>query len=524
MPKHRLHIPDGATAQALSRELYRRAAAGYESAERWREAAECWTEMGDPRRAGELFLRGGDLERAAEALFDAGQAAAALDLYRRWQEALTEGDVFGRFRALLGETACLAAVHESRSAAPVRRRFRQARSLLDAEADRPGPLQASFWLALAALGRRLDRFDLVQEGFEQALASLPEDSRKRRLSAASSYLKAVRMRGDELLSGRLEELVATYGGVGEEAVRERQRIVERHDFRDGRHDVLHFTAPEQHRAWSELAEVEDDPEVDDFLRALAPPSMVYVPAGTFLMDPDDEEDGSGGDEPRRIFQPGYYMDRYPVTWDDYQRFVDADGYLNAEHWTPNGWQLINQRAWSGPRSEAPDSPRHPATGVSWFEAAACAAWAGKALPSERQWQKAAGWDPSYRRPRRYPWGDEWGEARCNTREAGLFRTVSVEQYSPQGDSAYGVADLGGNVNELCRSLFHQPRSDAEDPAREDSLCVCGASWDDEGSVWSRCAHRDEAVASVWSYDVGFRCVWPSGEVLPAADNEGGDEE
>lgn len=126
--------------------------------------------------------------------------------------------------------------------------------------------------------------------------------------------------------------------------------------------------------------------------------------------------------------PAFYLDRFPVTRRDYQRFL-AD---TPDHPPPPSW--LSRRA-------PPGYEEHPVTEVRWHDAQAYAAWAGKRLPTVAEWQQAAsgaqGW--------RYPWGHQFATARCNTREARLGGTTPVGHYSPLGDSPAGVADLAGNV-------------------------------------------------------------------------------
>jgi formylglycine-generating enzyme required for sulfatase activity len=126
--------------------------------------------------------------------------------------------------------------------------------------------------------------------------------------------------------------------------------------------------------------------------------------------------------------PAFYLDRYPVTNAAYEIFLK----FNPNHQPPPHW----------PDRTAPsDLSDHPVVRVSWSDAQAYAAWAGKRLPTASEWQRAAGGAQS----RRYPWGHRFAPDRCNTREAGVKGTTSVGTYSPRGDSPYGVGDMSGNV-------------------------------------------------------------------------------
>jgi hypothetical protein len=145
-------------------------------------------------------------------------------------------------------------------------------------------------------------------------------------------------------------------------------------------------------------------------------TMVTVPAGEFQM----------GEEKQRVHVDTFQIGKYAVTNAQYKRFVDATGHPPPPYW------------------EGRDCPAgkaiHPVVFVSWYDAEAYVKWAGKRLPTEEEWEKAArGTDG-----REYPWGD-WEEGRCNTREAGIGDTTPVDQYSPLSDSPYGCVDMAGNV-------------------------------------------------------------------------------
>jgi len=145
--------------------------------------------------------------------------------------------------------------------------------------------------------------------------------------------------------------------------------------------------------------------------------MVLVPAGEFYFGPDRV----------KLSLPDFYIDRFPVTNAEYKKFVEATGAPEPTHWRRGTW----------PEGKAD----HPVVNVTWEQAAAYAEWAGKRLPTEEEWEKAArGTDG-----REWPWGSTFDPSRCNTNESGIWDTTSVGKYSPAGDSPYGAADMAGNV-------------------------------------------------------------------------------
>ena len=158
----------------------------------------------------------------------------------------------------------------------------------------------------------------------------------------------------------------------------------------------------------------------------------------------------------------FRIGRYPVTNSQFQAFVDADdGYCN-----PAWWEDME-------RSEPSDPPRlseanYPREKVSWYEATAFCRWLtqkyleqgmlaeGKLihLPTEWEWQQAAtGGDPDSV----YPWGTEWGPARCNYVESFLNRTIAVGMY-PHGCWHQGPLDMSGNVDEWCLNKYDDPKA------------------------------------------------------------------
>lgn len=150
--------------------------------------------------------------------------------------------------------------------------------------------------------------------------------------------------------------------------------------------------------------------------------MIRIPAGAFLYGECEET----------LDLPEFWIGKTPVTNADYARFTASTDAEPPKHW--------------GGSSPPEQIANHPVVYVSWQDAQAFCEWAGKRLPTEAEWGKAArGMDG-----RRYPWGD-WQEGFCNTKEADIGTTSPVGQFSPPGDSPYGCVDMAGNVFEWTAS-------------------------------------------------------------------------
>jgi iron(II)-dependent oxidoreductase len=216
----------------------------------------------------------------------------------------------------------------------------------------------------------------------------------------------------------------------------------------------------------------------------APPAspsgaMIEVPAGEFEMGAVGELDVG---TPRRVFAydnespahavfvPAFKIDRRLVSNEEFARFVAEGGYRRREFWDEEGWAWREKEDWQHPLywlrddggasswsvrtmfDEVPLPPRHPVTGVSWYEAEAYARFAGKRLPTEAEWEKAAAWDDAGQRKRLFAWGDDAPNVGLCNSSFSFWGTTPVGAF-PAGASASGCLDMNGNVWEWTDSKF-----------------------------------------------------------------------
>lgn len=191
-----------------------------------------------------------------------------------------------------------------------------------------------------------------------------------------------------------------------------------------------------------------------------PAAEVFVPGGPFEMGTSLDPWALDNERPaHRVEVASFLLDKYPVTNGRYLRFIDEDGYRRPELWTAAGWRHITENRIRAPRFWRRDGDRwfrrvfgttepiveaEPVVHVSYHEARAFARWAGRRLPTEAEWEKAARFDPVSGRSRRYPWGDaEPTAAHANLGQRHL-RPAPIGAY-PRGVSAFGAHQLIGDV-------------------------------------------------------------------------------
>eukprot|EP01052_Picozoa_sp_SAG31_P033534 SAG31_NODE_3805_length_3866_cov_2.814972_2_plen_612_part_00 len=286
-------------------------------------------------------------------------------------------------------------------------------------------------------------------------------------------------------------------------------------------------------------------------RTLAESYWVAVPGGTHKLGCISPADGGGSsfvfDQEKwahEIHLEPFDISRTPVTNRDFAAFVDAGGYTSNEHWSFEGWRwrlegdVKKPMYWSSPPGSASDLTQksercwcirrfgkdvplkelacHPVEHLSWWEAEAYCVWAGVRLPTEAEWEVAAGASES-----RYPWGDEFF---CLDHESSAARgappanvegvgTVDVEHFA-RGDSSLGCRQMIGNVWEWTSSTFYPFPGYALDwPYRENSAPWFGFSKVCKGGSWSTSAllchsrHRNfYGMGDRREVAVGFRVV------------------
>jgi gamma-glutamyl hercynylcysteine S-oxide synthase len=198
------------------------------------------------------------------------------------------------------------------------------------------------------------------------------------------------------------------------------------------------------------------------------PAEVLVPGGPFTMGTSAEPWALDNERPAHTVDvPAFWLDTTPVTCGDYLAFMADGGYRDPRWWAPEGYTQIHRHSLTAPlfwRREGtgwvrrrfgvtePVPPDEPVLHVSWYEADAYARWAGRRLPTEAEWEKAARHDPETGLSRRYPWGDaDPAPDRANLAQRHL-RPAPAGAY-PGGASPLGVRQLIGDVWEWTSGDF-----------------------------------------------------------------------
>ena len=250
------------------------------------------------------------------------------------------------------------------------------------------------------------------------------------------------------------------------------------------------------------------PSADDVYEGMA-----LIPAGEFEMGSNN---GAANERPvHTVYLDAFYMDIYEVTNAQYKAFIDANPEWQKDNIAPEYHDGVYLRLWDG--NDYPEGTAdHPVIYVSWYAAMAYAEWAGKRLPTEAEWEKAA---RGGLLGKAYPWGDTHDATRANyARDFNV--PIAVGQYPPNG---YGLYDMAGNISEWCLDEYDPnfyATSPRENPVskgtrqaiindfktvKETDRILRGGCWSDNG-LFLRVAYRDWGPQNYTSVFRGFRCV------------------
>jgi len=258
-------------------------------------------------------------------------------------------------------------------------------------------------------------------------------------------------------------------------------------------------------------------------------TLVFVPGGDFTMGSDSSSFAS--ERPvHTVFLDSYWLDQTEVTNAMFGTFVAQTGYQTDAEKTgsSNGYnpdtaktELTQGADWQhpqGPDSSLSDLAEHPVVHVSWNDARAYCEWAGRRLPTEAEWEKAArGTDG-----RTFPWGNDFDGTRLNFADVNLeaywgnssfndgYQLTSPVGSYPLGASPYGALDMVGNVwewvNDWVDEAYYQssPSSNPGGPDSGEYRIVRGGSWHDPEDG-NRAAYRGWDAPEDTDITLGFRC-------------------
>ncbi len=243
--------------------------------------------------------------------------------------------------------------------------------------------------------------------------------------------------------------------------------------------------------------------------------MVHIPAGSFVFGTNKKDDTSealslGVPKPwyadegpeQNIFLKSFYIDRYEVTNRRYKIFVDDVGSVAPADWTGN---------------EFPEGKGDfPTVNVTWYDAANFCQWAGKKLPSEKQWEKAARGEAG----NIYPWGNKFQVAYANlSPKPGSKNSLAPVGSHPKGATSSGVQDMVGNAWEWIEDDYAPYKGSTyqsndftagvkvlRGQSAKDIGHFPGASYLSALKMFSRNGYREFSNADQPELDVGFRCV------------------
>jgi len=233
--------------------------------------------------------------------------------------------------------------------------------------------------------------------------------------------------------------------------------------------------------------------------------MVFIPAGTFIMG--DMAGDTDERPPHEVYVDAFFIDRFEVTNSDFVVFLAEKGNRETEGipWILTESESCRIYESGGGFEVEPGYEDHPVVMVNYYGAEEYARWAGKRLPTEAEWERAAGGGIA---DSPYPWGDDPDTTRANY-DRKRSGTTPVGVYPPNG---FGLFDMAGNVSELVGDWYdasfyrNAPAKNPGGPMEGTTHTVRGGNWasgPDSLTVY----HRDEGTPPYRSLPtVGFRCA------------------
>jgi formylglycine-generating enzyme required for sulfatase activity len=247
-----------------------------------------------------------------------------------------------------------------------------------------------------------------------------------------------------------------------------------------------------------------DPGYGQIDEGCPPPGMALIPAGCFNMGDSSDGCGYGSDEcpvHNVCITSNFYMDVHEVTNAEYAACVSGGGCT-----APSSSSSYSRGSYYG----NPTYNNFPVIYVSWNQATAYCAWAGKRLPTEAEWEYAARGGLA---GKRYPWGDNISGTDANYWDSGDpwdNDTSQVEYYAANG---YGLYDMSGNIWEWVNDWYlgtyystrPNPDNDPPGPASGTDRVMRGGSWG-SNAIFLRVSFRGNLYPTNQLSGIGFRCA------------------
>ena len=250
--------------------------------------------------------------------------------------------------------------------------------------------------------------------------------------------------------------------------------------------------------------------------------LVLVPTGSFVIGSNN---GDNDEKPKRkIYVNSFWIDQHELSASRFARFVIQTRYKTTAEkkgwsWVWDStlkkgrgwWKKEKGASWKNPKGSSSDwkkIPDQPVSQVTWFDANSYCSWAGREMPTEAQWERAARGDDE----RIFPWGNQRDPRNANLKgKKDGYSGVSPVGSFPKGASVFGVLDMSGNVWEWVADWYASTHyqsiklKNPLGPLKGKKKVIRGASWGSKLS-WSRVSNRYSRNRNYRNNKIGFRCV------------------